>query len=54
LVKVKNLRKFNSKLPYTKEAAKNSGATFGVEMMMMMIMIIMTTTTTKMIINVEL
>ena len=44
MVKVENLRKFNKKLLNTKEAVKNSGATFGVEMMMMMIMMIMTTT----------
>jgi len=31
----------NEKLLNTKEAVKNSGATFGVEMMMMMIMMIM-------------
>jgi len=66
LVKVENLGKFNHKILYTKEAVKNTRATFGVEMMMMMMrmmmmmmmttimmMIIMTTTTTTlMMVNV--
>jgi len=40
-VKVENLGKFNQKILYTKEAVKNSRATFGLEMMMMMMMIMM-------------